>query len=352
MKQVITVYYLPMAATDRQRRAVMAVMTLGGRSSEPTPSKWQSWVITWSCLVFPELIAELKNDALAVDYQYEEFSATFVTECVDAVMAQGSARTAGDKFVSCPTGLPTTTLIPFIVDIVAAASGEGLYAYYAMIIFIMGKSLSPQNVQSISSKRPAAIIKKRSLNAAEFILTGDGKISPDNYRKIQSGWVRSTRPRIHVVKHLATLVASPNRSETLDPIVVNMDMLRNAGQSYIFYVHELLVACDWCIEIPALKSSFYHYARMVKILAAQQDWIRPYFKLMMQDSTKDVRRRDIEALIAVATFYAAQTRKSMKQYRISEDARPVIIAFKELAAKKGIIFHDIANQATTEVTAV
>jgi len=237
-------------------------------------------------------------------------------------------------------------------EIVQASSIEALYGYYAMMVFIMGKSLSPQNIAAISTKRPDAIIRKRQLTASAYILTGPGQIHPDNYRHIQSGWIRSTRHRMTIVRHLARMTASPNKSEILDSVSVNMEMLRNSGQSYLFYIHELIVACPWVIQIPALRSSYYHYIKMVNILAEQEDYIRPYYKLMMQDAAKDVRRRDIEPLIAVATFFAAQTRRTMNQYRISEGMSMVLLAFRVMAESKGMVFSDIPDQLTTEVTAV
>jgi hypothetical protein len=330
----------------------MAVLTLCGKSTDDNPIHWQTFVVTWSCVVFPELVEKLTEANHAKDYTYHVFDDDFIESCVAACMSQGDDATAGDVFVTAPRGLPTISTIPVNADLVNGSSIEGLHVYYAMLVFIMGKSINADNLAAISTKRPAALMRKRQIATAEYILLGDGKVSEDNYRKVQSGWARSTRPRMVIVPHLAALNAASTKSENLDSISVNMDMLRNAGQSYVYYIHELLVACDFCVEIPALRSSFYHYVKMVHILAAVPDYIRPFYKLMMQDASKDVRRRDIEPLIAVATFFAAQTRKSMKQYRVSEDAAPVIKAFRDLAVAKGFSFQDVSNQAVTETTAV
>jgi hypothetical protein len=348
----ITVYYMPISATPREKKCVMVGLTLCGRCVDPAPGRWQSYVLSWSLVVFPELVQQCQSDTTAVDYSYEVFPQDFITSCVDAVMAQGDEATVGDRFVTFPPGLPNATLVPVTAQLVEACKLEGLYAYYAMLIFIMGKSLSPESVTAISTKRPDALIRKRSLTTCKYILVEDGKLLVDNYARVQSGWVRSTRPRILIVRHLAILNAADNSSELLDSICVNMDMLRNSGQTYIYYIHELLTACPWAIEIPSLRAAFYHYVRMCNVLNTQPAWLKPYYKLMMQDSTKEVRRRGIEPLTAVATFFAAQTRQTMARYRVDASTLPAVQAFQALARTKGIVFADINQQATTTTIAI
>lgn len=203
----IPIYYL-VDATDRERKAVMTAMTLSGRANEDAPIKWQSWVLTWSCLVFPELVAVIRDSGNQSDYRLEQMDRTFVTACVNAILEQSRAETAGDKYIAFPSGLPDPTLVPMTAEVAQTASSiEGLYAYYAMVVFILGKSLNQDVMSSISTKRPDALIRKRQLYTSEYILKGDGRIPQENYAKVQGGWVRSTVPRQIIVTHLAVLYA-------------------------------------------------------------------------------------------------------------------------------------------------
>lgn len=351
-RQSIPVYYLTSASTERQRKAVMLAMTLCGRCTDERPTAWQSWVLSWSALCFPELVKQYQDNPNAVDYRYEAFPTSFIEECVSAIGDQLDESTAGDKFVRLPMDLPNAALVPINIELAESMNMEALYAYYSMIVFIMGKSLTPENVSAITTRRPDALIRKRSLQAYSYILTGAGQIHPDHFKHIQSGWIRSTQLRIITVKLLARLNASPGRSEMLDVVSVNMEMLKNSGQSYLFYIHELLVACPWAVTIPSLRSPYYHYCRMVLHLATVEEYLRPFYKLMMQDAAKEIRRRDIEPLISVATFFAAQTRTTMNQYRINEGTFPVVIAFRTEALKRGHEFGEVQNQLTTETAAV
>nr|WKE35285.1 hypothetical protein [Plasmopara viticola lesion associated mononegaambi virus 8] len=350
--QSIPVFYLASNVTDRQRKAVMLCMTLCGRCTDDRPTAWQSWVLTWSALCFPELIQQFQSNTSAVDYRYETFPISVVESCVQAIQAQMSEETAGEQFVSLPAELPNAALVPVTIELAEAMNIEALYAYYAMIVFIMGKSLTPDNISAITTRRPDALIRKRSLGQYAYILTGAGQIHPDHFKHVQSGWIRSTQLRIVTVKLLARMNASPGRSEILDVVCVNMELLKNANQSYLFYIHELLTACPWAIELPSLRSPYYHYCIMVLELVSVEEYLRPYYKLMMQDAAKTIRRRDIEPLIAVATFFAAQTRSTMNQYRIDQGTLPTVIAFRTAALKRGYEFTEIQNQLTTDTAAV
>lgn len=346
----VVVYYLADDVTERERRMVMTMVTLCGRADDNRPQCWQTFVLTFALLCFPELVQTLKDEQKAVDYSYVPFSKEFVKQCEDAVIAQTKEESEGSHYVQFPPALPNASTIAPTPDLVSAATIEGLYGYYSMLVFVMGKSISAENMVALTTKRPSALIRRRMLQSSEYLLIGEGKPASVNYSNIQSGWIRSNKPRIAIVIHHAKLYASDNRSETLDVLIVNMDMLKNSGQTYMFYIHELLVACPWCIELPALRSAFYHYAKMVKVLHSLDSWMQPYYKLAMQDTTKDVGRKNIEALVSVSTFFASQTKRSMAQYRINKDTYPVVNQFRELAASKGMNFHEIQDQKTTEVT--
>lgn len=350
IKNRIVIYHLTSAHTEKHVKAAMAALTLCGRCDDERPAAWQSLVLTWSVLCFPELVDTLKNDSTSVDYTFSVLSDDFLNSASEAMKAH--AQESEDTFVSFPSNLPDASTVPVTAELVAACQVEGLYAYYAMLVFVLGKSLSPESMVALTTKRPSALIRKRMLENCEYILVGEGKPAMDNYKRIQSGWIRSTRPRISIVTHLANLVSADNRSESLDTICVNMEMLKNSGQTYMYYIHELFVACPWCLTIPAVRSAYYHYVRIVKTLAEQPEWFRPYYKLAYQDATSIVRRKDIEPLIGIATFYAAQTRKTMSKYRINNDTIPLVQAFHAMAQEHGVKFTEITNQQTTEISAV
>jgi len=351
-RKKIKIFYMPASATDGQKRAVMTAMTLCTRCTDPEPARWQSYVVTLSVLYFPDLLPIIRDDGNIVDYVFEPFPNDFIAECLDAIRAQGTADTAGDKFITFPRELPNAVMVPLNADLVAACSPEGLMAFYAMVIFVFGKSADASNVAAITGKRPDAIVKRNYLQKSLYLLRGEGKINVDTYNLIRVGFVKSTGPRIHIIKYLARVVSSPQRSENLNPLVINMGMLANANQTFMFFIHELLTACPWALEIPAVRLNYANYSKMVRVLSAQPGWFRPYFKLAMQDSTREVQRRGLEILIGVATAFAIQLRPNMSQYRINENSIPAVREFIRISNDKyGANFRQIENQSltTTEV---
>jgi len=168
-RQSIKMAYLTNDVTERQKKSVMACLTLCGKCTDTRPTAWQSWVLTWSCLCFPELVKSYKDDSTAIDYEYVPFEPEFISRCVDAVMAQGKEETAGDQFVTFPNFLPNAGATPVNPELVTASSLESLYTYYAMIVFIMGKSLSVENIKALSFNRPDALMRKRQLHAYSYI---------------------------------------------------------------------------------------------------------------------------------------------------------------------------------------
>lgn len=353
MTKKIPIYKRPEHATDKQIKCFLVHMTLCGRSTDDRPHAWQTWVLTWSLVLFPDLLTTLTNERSLIDHDVHDIPDDILVACEENVTRFHGSAPHEDQFMTLPSAFPIISTVPLNVDVcIACKDIEGIYAYYAMIVFVMGKSLSPENVSALASKRPDALMRKRKLFASEYILKGAGRIKSENYSNILAGWVRSDRPRITIVKYLAKLAAVGERSTVFDPIVINMDMLRNSGQTYIYHIQNLLVACDWVLEIPAIRAAFRSYALIVAELARQEDWFRPFYKMAMQDVSKTVRRRNIEALIGVATSFAAQTQKTMNKYRISEGVMNVVAEFNRLAREKGLNFAATEDQLYTETTAV
>jgi len=348
------IYVMPHGSSRQDIGIMMAAMTLCGRGSDPSPTKWTTYVLTWSCLVFPELIEEIRGSANGSDYNIVFFPDIFIESVRQAVSDQKKAETAGDKFLTFPSGLPEATLVPLNGTVLAACMNlEGMYAYYAMLVFILGKNISAETIVAIGSKRPDALIRKRGLTNSAYILTGDGKINSENYRKIQSGWIRANVPREIIITHLCVLKASEQKPEIFDPIVVNMDMLAHSGQTYIYLIHTFVDSYSWAlVEIPILRAQFQHYVRMVNLLARQPRHIQDYYKLIKQDTDKNFRRRDVEILAACAVYVEGQHRKTMKGYRVSTEARPTIALFQQRAKERGIHLAEVSDQATIETVAI
>lgn len=347
VRQSIPIYYAPEGSTPGAVRAVWAALTLCGKSDDDRPQAWQTWVFSMAALAFPDVIRMIRHDGAAVDYVLTPFPEQFIVSATDAVRYH-AADQDGPTFVTFPADLPDASTIPHTKELVSASELEGLYAYFSMTVFILGKSVGPDNLTALTENRPNAIIRKRGLEGCAYILTGDGKIDPKNYNHVKSGWVRSTRPRIQTIRLLAALVDTDQRSEIYDSLVINMTMLKNANQTYLYHIHDVLRACPWSLEIPAVAAAYSNYARMIREIHAEPSYYRPYYKLAMQDASKHVKRRGLEALIGIATAFAFQTNKSMNKYRIPEGSIHIVDQFLAMGRARGLQFKALEDQQMTD----
>jgi len=352
----IPVYHLPASsgsANLKQRRLVMSIMTLGGRSTDPEPIKWQSWVLSLCILFYPDLLGLFQSDPSSVDYVFQEYPAEFLQSCVDVIANQSNVETAGDQYISLPTGMPNTITIPWTLSLAESATLENLYAYFAMIVLIFGKSKSRENMVAFTTKRPKALIARHKLMNADYLLLGDGKPDPKAYDLITSGFTRSDKPRFFIIQHLAALVAHPQRSEIHSPVVVNMTLLKNTAQSYLVFVQKLLLAMPWVVEeIPATQPEVKSFIIMCRHLRQYPTWFRPYVKLAYQDLNTVIKRSELPILLALGATLEAQSSKTMANYRIDEGKVQYVALFIKLANQRDIPLQAVAGQQTTETSAV
>jgi hypothetical protein len=352
----IPVYHLPEGQLDvgnKQRRLVMSMMTLGARSTDPEPTKWQSWVLSYTLLFYPDLLPKFRADPSSIDYVFQEYPGDFLQSCRDVIAAQSSVETAGDQIILLPDGMPNTSLIPWTLKLAESSSLENLYAHFAMVVLIFGKSKSRDNLVAFTTKRPKALIARHKLQNADYLLLGDGKPDPKSYELITSGFTRSDRPRFLVIHHLAALVAHPHKSEIHSPVVVNMSLLKNAAQSYLVFVQKLLLTMPWVPEdIPAVRPELKAYILMCRHIRSFPTWFRPYVKLAYQDHETIIARASLPILLALGATLEAQSSKSMANYRIDEGKMGYVAQFIELAKEKGVPLKSVENQQLTETEAV
>lgn len=346
------IYYLKGSYGEHHRRAVLAALTLCGKVSIAKPTAWQTYVLTWTVCLFPELTAAISNSVAPGDYDIRELPDSFVEQCFRAAMEQKDEATRGPKVLSFPVGLPSNEVMELTPQVIAASTGEGLVAYYSMMFFIMGKSLAPEKIASLSNNRPEALIRSRNLTGSAYILTGAGKMDPACYPSIQSGWMRSGTPRIVLVKHLAHRFQGDKISEVWEPLQTNLRMLKNSGQTYMVHILKLLTSYEWVMDMPIFKSAIIAFAGMADELASVDDLVRPFYKLAYQDKAANIRRRDVEVLIATAIFVECQNSSSMSNYRISQSCLGAVEKFREEAAKRGITFNKVTHSLAEEANAI
>lgn len=347
----IPIYYPPAGTRPGAIRAIWTALTLCGRSDDARPKAWQTFVLSMAVVAFPDLLPVFRQDVRNVDFVLTPYSEAFVSDCSRAIVHHSTQRAETDKcYVNFPAGLPEASTIEHTSQLATSAEQEILFAYYSMVVFILAKTVDKDNEIALTQNRPMAIIRKMNLTSDNYLLMGEGKVPPRNYGNVRSGWIRSDNPRVLIIRYLAILVGTEAKSNIYAGLVMNMQLMKNANQTYIYHIYSVLRACPWALEIPSVVGAFSEYVKMVKKIHEQPDWFRPYYKLAYQDMAHDVKRRGLEPLIAIATTFQAQTNPSMNKYRIPRGCAHVIEQFIKVAAKHNVEIRAVEDQQTAEVT--
>jgi len=227
---------------------------------------------------------------------------------------------------------------------------EGVYSYFALIVFLMGKNITEANRVSITDKRPNALIRRFRCANAAYILTGAGRIGDENHTLINGGWVRSSGPRMEIVKHFAQLMPIRSQQQTTEILGNIFGLLEYSGAQSIYYINQLLIAHPWVSKVPIMRASYHSYAESVRALHTQPQWFKPYYKLAMHDSTKLFRRRDLDPLIAVSVVWSRQVSPTLQRFAIAANMQGVIDTFTRECAARGIEITAPVNQEIVTTT--
>jgi len=346
----VTIYRWPDNTTDRQKKAVLTCLTLCGRCIDDRQTAWQTLVLSWSVLCFPELggiIAALR----ARDYVLLDLPKDFIDACLAAIVSFMGDTTPTDSItVQFPHPLPQAGLLPVSSELAECAFMEGLYAYYSLIVFLMGKNITDQNRIAITDKRPNALIRRIKTEKARYILTGDGRMGDECHTLINGGWIRSTGPRMSIVKHFAQLMPVRSQQMSTEILGVMFSMMEYSGAQAVYYINQLLIAHPWVSRLPIFRASFHSYSESVRALHHQPHWYKPYYKLAMHDSTKLFRRRDLDPLIAASIVWARQTNPTLARFTIAANMQAPIDAFVRAARERGVEITVPDNQEVITTT--
>lgn len=343
----IPIYHMGPLADDSTRRLLMMALTLCARCLDPRNSAWQTFFASYSILALPQLYELFRKAPLGQDYVLELYPTTFIDDIKSAVRAHATVETSGDQFITFPDALPNATLIPFSDDLVAASTPDGLLAHFAMYIFLLGKSNATDSMVAITVNRPRALIRRNNLKTSEYLLLGDGKLNPESFPLMRGGFTRADVLRRVVIDALAKFTSVGTCPETYVPLKINMELLHNTSQSYLYVIRHVLIACPFCLEIPAVRLDYFAYAKMVTRLSTHPDYLQPYYKFMMQDTDRQIHRRGLDQILGVATAFAVQTNPNMAKYRIAENSLNTVKEFFRLAKQYGYNFVMVDQQTTT-----
>jgi len=309
MLRHITAYRLPSTATTDERLFAMIALTLCGRSTNGEVSNWQSFVLSYTGLAFPEVITEITTSSRG-EIEFLEFPPTFVTaiRSIDAALeADPTARVV----------IPFPGVFPIgPAEITAAesncASILGCYGYYALIVHLMGKRINTDTRENMTIRRPGNLIDGFHAQSEEFILRGDGRMSDHAHTSINTAWDMLTSVKQVLVPKFTLLDRSTGVPGQM--VYTMFDMLKNSGMQPAALVHQLISAFPWIDEVPMLRPEYDFYVKSLTDYSRLPAPVRPYLKVMYGNTTKIFHAKSLANLTAIAVMFLKAATPTLQGY--------------------------------------
>jgi hypothetical protein len=307
-----TVYIWPDEMDDEDKKSVLMTLTIPGRSTSKSSEEWQTWVMSWTCLVFEAFVGKLKAK------NQPEYSLTpLPQDFIDEVKAADNAlETDPDTthLIHFPTGLPMLSGL-YGADVYDCGDIKGVYGYYALITHLMGKRVDTSTRDAITTKRPDNLINSFGAKDVSYILKGNGRMGNTAHSEVPQAWKEVTLFRRIVIDEFAKLPRGEGTA--LEMVALMFRLLENSGMQTVAFIHHLLTVCPWVIvDVPSLKPAYDLYMASLEIYAREPPYLQPYTKLYWGDTTKIFHSKSLAGLTRCAITLLEKTNPSMAGYNM------------------------------------
>jgi len=331
LKRSIVVYYIDGEITPEQTKDLMTVLTLYGRSTSEDIECWQTWVLTWVCIAFPEM-ANKYRAARATEFVLQPIPDTFLAGVSAAVMGLQSDPSKNQVLPENIGFPPTTALLSY--QVYNCGSTQGLYSYFSLIVHLMGKAIVPSTRDMIVNRRPKNLMDKFKCTDAAYILTGGGRISDIGHVQIKIAWDQSTPLRKVTINEFCRLRGSDEL--TSDIVFTMFRMLEYSQMSNAAFIRDFLDSCDWVLkDMPALIPAYDLYVNSIIAFAAETPERRPFIKLYHGDSSTIFHAKSLQDLTKIAVRWLQVNNDSLSGYT-APGGDKALNAFLRLCAARGI----------------
>lgn len=338
----IPVFYLPSEVEANTRLSALAAMTLPGRATGGETKEWQSWVLSYVLVSFPEL-AQILRDQCGAEYTVSTFPDSFL-ESLTAADKALEADSDATPSISFPSSFPSTSA-KYTAEVYNSNSIPGVYGYCGLLLHLMGKRITPSTRDNMTSRRPGNIIDKFHVGDEAYILRGAGRMSDFAHTAINKAWDQSMSVRMALVPEFARLKGAGTLAS--EACYLLFGMLEYSGMQPAPLIHSLITACPWVAsEIPILRPAYHLYVESVKEYIRAEPETRPFLKLMYGDQTRIFHAKSLSDLTACAVFFLAQTEPSLAGYT-APGGEKAKAAFAVRALAHGI---SLAGGMTGEMT--
>jgi hypothetical protein len=229
-------------------------------------------------------------------------------------------------------GNPDPTILPIANPGHDAALGYSdvavVYSGVALVLFAIGKQARDSAPTASTVNRPKALIQKYTiLEAEQGLLPGrDHGPSVRTLERIYNAFNVYSEARALVTKCLLALeLANPHPPRHLDPLMIQLRLLRNAGMTHVDAIHKLLRGHPWTAREPKLEPYYRKFGSDLAEFEKLPANSRAYHRLLAPPSEFLFLTSELRPLIAVAGEFVAGVEADFKDYVYNKDKYSALI---------------------------
>lgn len=335
MVSKVRVVVFPSTLTQDEARYIGLAFAVLGASTTGSSDVWKSYLVSYTCFLFPELGRKLDSNA----YEVLETSLESVRGQLDLIARlEYEALNAEDDSKDTDTALSNFVLhtaLPALGEIAGGqwvgveAKIKQIYCHYATVLFLAGKKVSDARSRAqITTSRPLALISKYHLDDPTVILTGTLRLSDYAHEMLNLSWDELGAFKIACITRFADFGTDATNLPQ-DIIFTNLQLLKFSGMAHALINYKFLKAYPWAVEIPVLRSSIVTFIDSVAKSAKVEAKLQPFVKMMYGDKTDLFPRKEMEPLIACAVAAETDVHESLSGYYTTQKFGPVVEAFLE-----------------------
>jgi hypothetical protein len=212
-----------------------------------------------------------------------------------------------------------TGLVP---ESMAVSNPQALYAAAAVAFMTYAKPAGEGAQNAYEVARPNSLIGKYKLDDSEIFLFPGGTHGPDleALDQVNAGFglfpqLRYLLTCFFIGLDRSRMFSPPN----VDPFRVMFALLKNVGMTHLGAVTNLLRSRPWTAKLPELIPYYQIFARdLAKFQEVPVD-LRPYHRLLVDQSQYLFLTSEIRPLIAVAGYYYEEVEKTFRDYVYNKD---------------------------------
>lgn len=300
---VLTVYLPTANSTEDDRIAIAAAYVSSFKTRCLTANIAVSKMLTLVCVCIPEMTKYLL-DAKAPMHVKRIESAKMIE-----LLSEGHH----------PNGQDDSEWAFDQVDLecMAVSNPQALYSAAAVAFMTYAKPAGEGTQNAYEVARPNSLIGKYKLDDTEISLFPGGTHGPDleALDQVNAGFGLYPQFRYYLTCFFISLDRSGMFSPpNVDPFRVMFALLKNVGMTHLGAITSLLKSRPWTAKLPWLIPYYQVFARDLTSFQTVPRDLRPYHRLLVDQSQFLFLTSELRPLVAVAGHYYEEVEKTFKDY--------------------------------------